>query len=315
MSYGFKAKSYVLLLLTIVICTIFVIHNSLIVPSQAQMPTVTIKLLVGWNMISIPVDPTNDNINNVLSAISGKYQVVYDYDAASGKYRGYVPGAASNELTKLRSGSGYWIYMNDAATLTVRGTATSKGIELKMGWNLVGYNSTKEMSPAEALSSINGKFSSLYNFDTAGNAYIGYVPPTITNLKILKPGMGFWLYATTNTTWTIKPAVPPVPFSAVQKIFTSKCLNCHKGSEAEQGLELTAGDSYKLLVDVDARQLRTMKRVKPFDSSQSYLYHKVNGTHEDVGGGGERMPRKEAPLSDAEIATIKNWIDGGAKPD
>jgi hypothetical protein len=49
------------------------------------------------------------------------------------------------------------------------------------------------------------------------------------------------------------------------------------------------------------------------DSSQSYIFHKVNNTHVEAGGAGGRMPLG-GMLTPDQIATIETWIDDGALP-
>jgi mono/diheme cytochrome c family protein len=55
----------------------------------------------------------------------------------------------------------------------------------------------------------------------------------------------------------------------------------------------------------------SVSRSEPGSPEKSYLYHKITGTQDEVGGSGERMP-KGGQLSDAEIATIRAWIAEGA---
>lgn len=59
-----------------------------------------------------------------------------------------------------------------------------------------------------------------------------------------------------------------------------------------------------------------MVRVRPGDAEQSYLWHKLAGTHLDVGGSGFLMPKPpySTPLSEAQIELFRQWIVDGAKP-
>ncbi len=70
--------------------------------------------------------------------------------------------------------------------------------------------------------------------------------------------------------------------------------------------------AYASLVGPVARALPTMARVTAGDPEQSYLIHKLRGTHLDAGGTGERMPLGQAALSDATIAQFVAWIEQGA---
>jgi len=100
-------------------------------------------------------------------------------------------------------------------------------------------------------------------------------------------------------------------FAGVQAIFTGKCTSCHSGSgpALPASMSLEAGKAFQNIIaksDEDASRLR----INPGNSTASYLYQKITGGN--ISGG--RMPLGSAPLSDAEINTIKNWIDEGAPP-
>ncbi len=101
--------------------------------------------------------------------------------------------------------------------------------------------------------------------------------------------------------------------SDVQPIFTANCTNssCHGGSSPQQGQNLTAGQAYSNIVNVASHEVPLYARVKPFSSDSSYLYMKITGDPR-IAGGTVKMP-KGGSLSSAQIATIKSWIDQGAK--
>jgi hypothetical protein len=106
-------------------------------------------------------------------------------------------------------------------------------------------------------------------------------------------------------------APPPVDYATqVQPIFTGDCQSCHSGSSAPQGLRLDANNSFADLVNVNSRQVPSLKRVKPSDPDNSYLVHKIEGT----AAVGVRMPAGRPPLSSAEIGLIRRWISEGALP-
>lgn len=100
----------------------------------------------------------------------------------------------------------------------------------------------------------------------------------------------------------------------IQPIWDQKCIACHSGAGAPKGLDLTAGNSYDLLVNVNSVELPSMKRIKPNDVAHSYLVHKVEGTQGTVGGSGGKMPASGCCLSAAQINDIKAWINAGAPP-
>jgi hypothetical protein len=106
-----------------------------------------------------------------------------------------------------------------------------------------------------------------------------------------------------------KEAGPPgVTKTEIQALFDARCAPCHIGS-ASAGLSL-ANDFTTSTVGVASTQVPNMKRIAPGDKDASYLFHKLRGTHQTVGGSGMRMPRTGPPfLSDADIDRVGAFID------
>ncbi len=104
----------------------------------------------------------------------------------------------------------------------------------------------------------------------------------------------------------------------IQPIWDQKCTLCHSGGAgAPQGLDLSSGVSFNLLVNVNSKELPSMKRIKPNDVANSYLVHKVEGTQGSVGGSGSKMPQGcsgASCLSATQISDLKAWINAGAMP-
>jgi mono/diheme cytochrome c family protein len=78
--------------------------------------------------------------------------------------------------------------------------------------------------------------------------------------------------------------------SEVQPIFNGRCIGCHSGSSAPQGLKLDSANSLSNLVNVASHEVPSLKRV------------------------GSRMPLGGSPLSTDQIALIRRWISEGANP-
>ena len=56
-----------------------------------------------------------------------------------------------------------------------------------------------------------------------------------------------------------------------------------------------------------------MNVVTPNDTANSYLWHKINGTHGKVGGKGGEMPKDGNPdFGTVERDMIETWILEGA---
>jgi len=111
------------------------------------------------------------------------------------------------------------------------------------------------------------------------------------------------------------PVAPPTEISfaqSIQPIFTQRCAlsGCHAGSSPAQGMSLEAGKAYGNIVNVPSREKPELMRVKPDSSSVSYLVQKIRGVSGIVGA---RMPFGASPLTDAQIQTIAEWVDQGAR--
>lgn len=110
------------------------------------------------------------------------------------------------------------------------------------------------------------------------------------------------------------PVDPTATFTRVQnEIFTPTCaaIGCHDTIGRQSGLLLTSGASYQSVVNVPSVEMPQLARVTPGDPGNSYLYRKVTGS----GITGDRMPQGGPPLSDAQLALIRDWIRRGAPND
>jgi hypothetical protein len=86
-----------------------------------------IPLCADWNLIGYP-SMTSRPVEDVLAGIAGKYSLVWAFDAADStdrwkKYNPSVP--VGNDLEEMQAWFGYWIDMNQAATLTIPGRGVS----------------------------------------------------------------------------------------------------------------------------------------------------------------------------------------------
>ncbi len=95
----------------------------------------------------------------------------------------------------------------------------------------------------------------------------------------------------------------------IQAIFSGNCVGsgCHNAT-ALAGLNLSQGQAYNNLVNVDSTSDANFKRVLPNDAQNSYIVMKIEG-RQTVGS---RMPLNRTPLTTVQIQNIKNWINKGA---
>ncbi|MEO8428504.1 MAG: c-type cytochrome domain-containing protein, partial [Verrucomicrobiota bacterium] len=97
-------------------------------------------------------------------------------------------------------------------------------------------------------------------------------------------------------------------YSAVEAIFNKHCLDCHAAQDPEGKLVL---ESFETLM----KGGENGPVIVPSKSAESRLVRMIEGQLENKDGKKLIMPPgKRKKLEAAEIANIKAWIDGGAKP-
>jgi hypothetical protein len=110
--------------------------------------------------------------------------------------------------------------------------------------------------------------------------------------------------------------LPDVDFETdIQPILNANCT-CHlqgmSGMMTAPFMTLNPGVAHGELVGVPSMQ-SDLDRVTAGDPAASYLWHKLNDTHRDVGGSGTAMPPTQL-LSAGDRTLIQAWIGQGAMP-
>ena len=145
-------------------------YSSDIIVEAAGEETFSKALAEGWNLISLPLTPSPSNSTSaVLSSMSGKYDAVYSYNAATKQFEDVMTGT-------MDPGIGYFVHVTTAGTWTYTGMAyTSMGISLNSGLNMVGWlNCSKSIS--DALSSIYGNYYYVARWNAGAQKFETYNP-------------------------------------------------------------------------------------------------------------------------------------------
>lgn len=170
----------------------------------------TIDLESGWNLISLPLIPTNSNIETgVLADLIDAGTVIqvrtWVWEAGVLVEKAWL-GVGHGEFTTMKDGQGYWIEMDAAGALVVTGSElpappqTPPSYDVCTGWNMVGFKSLTEQTATEYLGAlVIGTMEAMYGYDAAAGTYtiIGEASPNLV------PGDGYWLAV--NADGTIYP--------------------------------------------------------------------------------------------------------------
>ena len=167
---------------------------------QYQAPateTFTKSLPASWNLVSLPLTPDDNSISAVLTSISGNYDAVKSYNAATHQFE---------DATMMDPGIGYFIHMTSADTWTYQGTAyTSMTASLVQGLNCVGWvNETGSALPG-ALNSIAGNYRYAARWNAGTQSYEVFVPGApleFNDFETMDRGEGYFIAAKTGCTLT-----------------------------------------------------------------------------------------------------------------
>ena len=161
--------------------------------TPAPPETFSKPLYEGWNLISLPLDPEDNDVDVVLSTVP--YDAVYRYDATSKQFESIGGTHAMNP------GTGYFVHATEDCIWEYSGTPyTSMDVSLKQGLNMVGWlNCTKDI---DALSSISDYYY-VARWDTTTEKFEVYnpvAPSAFNDFTTMDRGTGYFISAKQDCT-------------------------------------------------------------------------------------------------------------------
>ena len=154
--------------------------------SCAAEETFSKTLYAGWNLISLPLTPSDSSVSAVLSGVS--QDAVYCYNATSKQFE---------SADVMEPGTGYFVHATSECTWEYSGTAyTSVDVSLKQGLNMVGWlNCPKDV---DALSSISGDYYYVAQWNATAEKFDVYNPvasSTFNDFTTMERGTGYFISA------------------------------------------------------------------------------------------------------------------------
>lgn len=185
--------------------------------SAAQPITLNITLQPGWNLVSIPVVPTDTKVGSVFASIQGKYDQVSRYNSTNKSFENYVGNASYDQFSTIEYGRGYEIYITSAApvTLTVTGTVPqSQAVTLKSGYNLISCPKSIETPVETALKplKLGVDYAKVLHYNKNTASFEIYDASTRGFTRFI-PGESYYLYCLKDTTWNIDNSRPVTTFT------------------------------------------------------------------------------------------------------
>ena len=156
----------------------------------------SIPLHNGWNLISFRLMPQSTAVQDVLTSVSGQYDMVL------GENGTFIPSLPDtfNTLHDMYPGQAYWLRLIAAtATLQVSGSCVdpTTPITLTTGWNWVGYLPEVSNPLTVALQSIAGQYEMVIG---EVGTYVTGLPDRFQTLTEMRPGAGYLIRMTAPAT-------------------------------------------------------------------------------------------------------------------
>ena len=117
----------------------------------------------------------------------------------------YIPGFSPEEYNfEIEPEHGYFVYLESSTLVELSGVVVRVDtIELKKGWNLVGWD-RDEITAKEVAQSIGGECKLLAKWISREQKYTTYIPgfsPEEYNFKVRR-GEAIFIYMEKDKTWT-----------------------------------------------------------------------------------------------------------------
>ena len=164
-----------------------------------QAGKITRSLDNGWNLISSPVLRTGTNLGKALCTANWNYALSYDPIQTWNKWgtNGTFKGDEFNDMDTMGNKMGMWLRTNSNDDLITTGIIENVTIDLKAGWNLVGFPSFADKTVAEV------KLATGADSIEGFNSTDPYMMEVMGDGDIMTIGNGYWIHVNADTSWII----------------------------------------------------------------------------------------------------------------
>ncbi|NQU05174.1 MAG: T9SS type A sorting domain-containing protein, partial [Calditrichaeota bacterium] len=157
----------------------------------------TIQLRMGWNLVSVNLQPNNEeDIEGLLAPLVDEDLLIFMKNSAGEFYR---PEYDFNNIPGWYVNEGYYLLVSGNTHLTLEGVTVLRDdpIDLTQGWQAVSYYPNFEIEATVALSGIANNL--VIAKDGSGNFYLP-AWDHFSNMGDMCPGQGYWINVDDTTT-------------------------------------------------------------------------------------------------------------------
>ncbi|MCK4266915.1 MAG: hypothetical protein KAX31_06510, partial [Thermoplasmata archaeon] len=242
--------------------------DDIVVRGNTNQTNYSIPLSTGWNLVSLPLVQNDTAISTVLDSISGQwdYAIWYDaYDDADHwkSYATFKPPAL-NQLQDADHTMGLWLSVTGPCTLNVEGEIPENTtINLRAGWNLVGYPCLVDQPAVDTLPSE-------VDMVALADEMEPYLIRDVYDISTvtLRTGEGYWLRSTADVIWTVEnPQPDPIRQTAEFERMQGVLIRYPLGITFELIAEMAENDTVYTIVE----DITTM--------DEAYSFYQSNGVN------------------------------------
>jgi hypothetical protein len=170
---------------------------------------VHIPLNKGWNLISLPPDLPDTDLDVALAPIAGDYNAVQRYDPSdlNGDYwKHNKVGKPNIDLISVIPSWGLWIHMINATTFIPAQNVPITGgpatpVPLIAGWNLVGYPSSIKQDVDSAMGIVT--YDMVMTYDAMSGRWLRWESGSGGNLVEMVIGHAYYIHVPADTLWNV----------------------------------------------------------------------------------------------------------------
>ena len=147
----------------------------------------TLDLKKGWNLVSLYLEADDMAPSTLFEPIKSSLIIIKD---TTSLYDPDIPEFL-NTLKKMRQDKGYWVKVKEDKLLTIKGSMSKEvTVNLRSGWNLIGYPVIEPIAPSEIFKSI---INDVEVLKTPFESYIPTLPAFLNTLIQMEAGGGYWV--------------------------------------------------------------------------------------------------------------------------
>lgn len=149
--------------------------------------------LYDWRLVSTPFG--TDDLGSIADSVDA--EIISTYDPQTCTWESYNIHSQVQSLSALDCDRGFWL-RSTADRFFLTGTVeTQRNIQLRAGWNLVGYPSSTPDTVANVFWGTGA--TKVAAFDGSAHYNIREVGPD----HVMMPGHGYWVYLPADAIWTV----------------------------------------------------------------------------------------------------------------